>query len=112
MGEKFETYLVLRPIAMGGRVEAGAHVQLTKKEAAVYPPDYLQLVEDQSGDDAGDAGSKTDDSSGTGSAGKQPEVKTEPKLVDHVVTQEDLDKDRRLRRTGVQVGQTIQIPAA
>ena len=98
MSEKFFTYLVLRPIAMGGRVEAGAHVQLTKTEAKVYPPEYLQLVEDA----AGDAGSQTDKSSDTSSADKE--------LVDHVVTQEDLNNDRRLRRTGVKVGETIQVP--
>ncbi len=105
MSDKFETYLVLRPIAMGGRVEAGSHVQLTKKEASVYPPEYLQLVEEDEPTIAGDAGPQTDNSSDTSSADK-----IEPELVDHVVTQEDLDKDRRLRKTGIKVGETIQVP--
>lgn len=104
-GELF-SYLVLRPIGMGGRVEAGNTVKLTKSEANNYPPEYLKLI-DEVKPDGGDAGSQTGDADkglDTGNASDQP------KTVDHVVTQEDLNKHGHLRRAGIKVGDTIQIP--
>lgn len=106
--DPLKTFIVLRPIGMSGRVEAGAKVQLRESEAKNYPPDFLKEVKEEVAapavqNDGGDADSKKDD--GTGSAGDQ--VKT----VDHVVTQDDLDKDPALAATGIAVGQTIQVPA-
>ncbi len=106
-------YLVLRPIALGARVEAGTQVQLTKAEANNYPPDFLKEIKPEvkaevvAPADSGDADSLTEktESSSTGNAGDQPQT------VDHIVTQDDLDSDPNLAATGVTVGQTIQIPA-
>lgn len=108
---KLKTYLVLRPIGMAGRVEAGSQVQLTEEEANNYPPDFLKEVKDDESSDVGGVGSQTktsDEDLSTDSAGNQDGGQ---KTVDHVVTQEDLDNDPNLAATGIAIGQTIQVPA-
>jgi hypothetical protein len=39
-----KTFRTLRPIAIGGRVEAGELVQLDEEQARAYPPGFIQEV--------------------------------------------------------------------
>jgi hypothetical protein len=48
----------------------------------------------------------------TAGEGAKTDAPAEPKMIDHVVTQEDLDANAQLVTDGVKVGDTIQIPDA
>lgn len=64
-------------------------------------------------DDHSDSTDLNDDDGGGTTAkkkgGRQPKAK-EPELVDHIVTQEDLDNNPDLVEQNINVGDTIKIP--
>ena len=76
-------YTVLRPIAIGGRIDAGSVVELDEATANNYPEGFLQPVAEETvspaaSTDGGDASSQTGSDgqgSSTGSTGDQ--VKTD-----------------------------------
>lgn len=103
--EKF-SYEVIKPILyIGSRVEKDEVIEMTKSDAKNIGSDYLkphvEIKEEEEEDD------KKDDKTGDDTGDKTGD---DTEMIDHEVTQEDLDQNEDLEKEGVKVGDTIQIP--
>jgi len=122
----------------GDRVEKGTEIELTDEEAAIFDPaditpmnaipapqvdqvvDLALIPLDELSYEQLKSRAKDLELSASGSkADLQERIRLHieaqaptPQTVDHVVTEEDLEKNADLVAEGVQVGDVIQVPAA